>query len=182
MGVLNGLISLAITIAAAYLIYYSWQRRGQAWAAAAGWLLALSSVFVWPWALGPEIGVTYAIILFICLVWVLAAFNKEAARASNQTSLRPYQRIQWPQPQNYIKHSVLFVLSVPATGVIALVLSVALVLHLPLSLLYKVTIAIFAYPLIWGALSAWICAQDKLLKPTLVSVGLLIFASLALLI
>tara|TARA_R110001599_G_scaffold75898_1_gene207887 strand:- start:295 stop:849 length:555 start_codon:yes stop_codon:yes gene_type:complete len=182
MGVLNGLIALLLSTAAAGLIYYSWQRRGQLWAATIGWLLALFSTFVWSRALGPEIGVTYAIFLFICLAWVLAALNKEAARTDSSSTMRPYQAMHWPQIRDYVKHSVLFLLSVPATAAISMMLSVALVLHLPLSMLYKVTIAIFLYPLLWGALSVWVCAQEKLLKPTIACVGLTIIASLALFI
>lgn len=178
---LAGLTGFAMSIAAAGLIYYSWQQRRQTWAAAAGWLLAFGSAFVWPRALGPEFGVTYAIIIFVCLVWVQIAFTiKIKAHSDNQSVRRPLQDLSWPGMHNCIKHGMLFLLSVPAAAVIALMLSVALVLYLPWTMPVKFAVAIFLYPVLWGALSAWICAQDKLVKPALASVVLLAVSSLLL--
>lgn len=171
------LIAIAVSLAAAGVIYYSWRQRGKSLLAAAGWLLALGSVFAWSAALGAEIGTTYAIAIFTCLVWGAVAFNAEAPKAV-AAGVRPYQGLQRPQLRGVFHHTVVFLLSVPAAGVIAMMLSIALVLHLPWPLLNRAAIAIFLYPVLWGALGYWICAQERLLKPALASAGLLILSSL----
>ena len=172
------LISIFLSLAAAGLIYYSWRQRGKNLLAAAGWLLAVVSVFAWSAALGAEIGTTYAIAIFTCLVWGAVAFNAEAPKAVAASGARPFQSLQRPQLRGVFHHSVLFLLSVPAAGVIAMMLSIALVLHLPWPLLNRAAIAIFLYPVLWGALGYWICAQERLLKPVLASAGLLTLSSL----
>lgn len=171
------LISIVLSMAAAGMIYYSWHQHGQRLLAAAGWLLALVSVFAWSRALGAEIGTTYAIAIFTCLVWGAVAFQAEAPRAV-AAGERPLQRLQRPELRGVLHHTFLFLLSVPAAGMIAMMLSIALVLYLPWSLLHRAAVAIFVYPVLWGALGVWICAQDRLLKPALASAGLLILSSL----
>lgn len=174
---ISTLIAIALSIAAAGLIYYSWRHSGKSLLAAAGWLLALVSVFAWSWALGAEIGTTYAIAIFACVVWGAVAFNAEAPKAV-AAAARPFQRLQRPQLRGVFHHTVMFLLSVPAAGVIAMMLSIALVLHLPWPLLNRAAVAIFLYPVLWGAFGVWICAQERLLKPVLASAGLLILSSL----
>jgi len=171
------LISIVLSLAAAGLIYYSWRQPGKSVLAAAGWLLALISVFAWSRLLGAEIGTTYAIAIFTCLTWGAVAFNAEAPKAL-AAARRPFQRLQRPQLRGVFHHLVMFLLSVPAAGTIAMMLSIALVLHLPWPLLNRAAIAIFVYPVLWGALGVWIWAQERLLKPVLASAGLLILSSL----
>jgi hypothetical protein len=178
--VLAGFIAIAISVAAAGLIFYSWRQRKQYWASVSGWVLAFASAIPWSWALGPEIGVTYAIMVFVSLVWAEVVFTMDSGSAMPVSIRRPFQQMRWPSFQGCFKHSLLFLLSVPASGVITMMLSVSLVLYLPWSMAAKLATAILLYPVLWGALSAWICAQDKLLKPTLVSAGLLAGFSLLL--
>lgn len=175
-----GLSAFALSIAAASLIYHSWRAGKSAWLACAGWLAAFGSAWVWSWAVGPEFGVIYAIIVFVCLVWAAIAFTMEARNPTRQMIGRPFQRMRWPELQDSRKHGMLFLLAVPAAGVISMLLSVALVLYLPWSMPVKFAVAIFLYPVLWGALSAWICAQVKVVRPVLVSAGLLTVSSVLL--
>lgn len=170
-----GVIAVVVSLAAAALVYAGW-RRSLAWAALCGWILAPISVPLWSRALGPEIGFVYAVILFICCAWVLVVINREPTRTverSGQRPLhRPFQRLQWAAPQQCLHHGALFVLAVLVSGVSSMLVSVALVLYLPWTLPLKLAVAIFLYPLLWGALSVWVCAQDKLLQPLVTNLGL----------
>jgi hypothetical protein len=178
--VLAGLLAFMISVLAAFLVYFSWKVDRRSGAAAAGWLLAFVSIFLWARALGPEFGLSYAMIVFICLVWIAVLSNMEGRRADDRSVQRPCQKLQWPELQGYGKHGALFLLSVPAAGVTAMMLSVALVLFLPWALPLKLAVAILLYPVLWGALSAWICAQDTLLKPLLANAGLFALSALVL--
>lgn len=177
-----GLTALAVSTTGAGLILYSWRHRNTAWAAFTGWLVAFASAFVWSWALGPELGATYAIIVFVCLVWAEIGFTAETGKYAVESSRRPWQQLYRPVMQDYCKHLILFLLSVPASGVITMMLSVALVLYLPWTMPVKFAVAILLYPVLWGALSAWIGAQVKLVKPLLVTTALLVVSSLLLFI
>lgn len=172
-------IALGISIAGASLVFYSWRHRGKALAAAAGWLLAMASVYPWSLALGAEIGVTYAIIVFMCLAWILVTATLQPASPGPQAR-HLFRALQWPAATTAFKHIALFLLSVPAAGAITMMLTVALVLYLPWAMPLKVAVVIFTYPVLWGGLSAWICAQDKLLKPILASLGLFAVSTLIL--
>ncbi|MDY6983062.1 MAG: hypothetical protein SV422_08240 [Pseudomonadota bacterium] len=174
------LLATTSSAIAAILIFHGWRRSDAGWASAAGWLVALVSMFVWSWALGAEVGVCYALGVFACFVWAEIAMTADARKSVAAAVQRPFAAMQRPGVRAYLKHGALFLLSVPAAGVIAMMLSVALVLYLPWSLTLKFAVAIFLYPVVWGVLSVWICAQDKLLKPALVNLGLLAFSALLL--
>lgn len=170
----------ASTAAAAVLVFQGWRRSDAAWASAAGWLMALMSMFAWSWALGAEIGLCYALGVFACFVWAEIALTADARKAVAAAAQRPFAALQRPGARACLRHGALFLLSVPAAGVIAMMLSVALVLYLPWTMPVKFAVAIFAYPVLWGLLSVWICAQQALLKPALVNLGLLAFSALLL--
>lgn len=173
------LLATTSSAAAAGLVFHGWRSSNAAWATA-GWLVALASMFLWSWALGPEIGVCYALGVFACFVWAGIAMTADARKAVAAAAQRPFEAMQRPGLRAWLKHGSIFVLSVPAAGVIAMMLSIAFVLYLPWSLTLKFAVAIFLYPVLWGALSVWICAQDALLKPALVNLGLLAFCALVL--
>lgn len=187
-GMMAGLTSLLAVVC----IYWSWRKPGQVVVASTGWLLALGSAIVWSIAFGPEFGVTYAIIAFMCLTWLAvligtdssrtATTGTEAGNGESRAVVRPYRRLAGPSTADMLRHGTLFLLSVPATGVLTLILSVAMVLYLPWTMLNKIAVAIFLWPVLWGALSAWISAQEKIMRPTVVVIALLFIGSLALFI
>ncbi len=174
------LAALFVTCASVVAIFLSWQRRNMPFVALSGWMLAGLSLVLWSWALGPEFGVTYATIVFVMLVWVRVGMGMDSPKRSGDVAERPYRALTLAPAPVLLKHSGIFLLSVPVTGVLTLMLSVALVLHLPWTLLTRGAVAIFLYPVLWGALSAWICTQEKLLKPVLVSLALFLASSLLL--
>lgn len=187
-SVLAGLASLL----AVACIYWSWRERGKPMIAAVGWLLALISAVAWSRVFGPEFGVMYATITFVCLTWLAVLFGTftagavtaatEPRNSETRAALRPYQALARPQIADIVKHGGLFLLSVPATGLLSLMLSVAIVLYLPWTLLNKIAVSIFLWPVLWGALSAWIAAQDKLARPVTVIATLFALGGLALFI
>ena len=174
--------AFAISLAAVGCVFRSWQQRGQAMLALLGWSLAALSVAFWSWAQGGEFGVTYATIVFVCLVWVNIAIRMEASTVSTSGTTRPFRAIAFPNLTSIGKQLALFAMSVPVMGVLALWLTVALVIFLPWTLLTEVAVAIFLYPVLWGALAAWVCVQNNLLRPAIVTVSLFIITSLLLFI
>lgn len=177
----TALIALLLTCAAAALVFFSWRQGKRVWAAALGWLLAFASILPWSRALGPEIGICYAIMVFVCLVWAAVVWNMEPARAGAAPGgQRSFQALHRPSAREYGKHGLLFLLSVPGAGILALMLTAALVLPLAWTMPVKVALVIFLFPVVWGAFSVWICAQEKLLKPLLASVLVLAVSSLLL--
>ena len=118
--------------------------------------------------------------MFSGLVWLEIVRSMEPGRADTRTDGRQFHALSRPGLKAWLRHSGLFLLSVPAAGLITLLLSAALVLALPWSLPAQAAVAIFVYPVLWGGLSAWVCAQERLLKPTLVSAGLLACSGLLL--
>lgn len=176
------LIALIISLSAVACIYWSWRQQGRWLFACAGWLLALVSLLTWSAASGPEFGVTYAIIGFACFAWMFAASGLRLSGADGRTSVRSWQALQKPAVNSVLKSIARFLLSVPATGVLSLMLSVALVLYLPWELLTRMAAAIILYPLLWGGFSAWICAQEGLARSVMVMGCLFLISSLVLFI
>jgi hypothetical protein len=175
--------ALIVTLASVAAIYLSWKQRNKMVLAWVGWLLAVASLPAWSVAFGPEFGVTYATIVFVGLVWLRVALDMDfpgAAKAGAAANQRPYRALNWPSASIATRHVVMFLLSVPATGVLALLLSVSIVWYLPWTLLTRGAVAIFLYPVLWGAISGWICTQKKLMKPALLVAGLFIVCSLIL--
>lgn len=179
---IEGVFAVVTSLSAVACIYWSWREQGLPLVALTGWLLALVSMISWSQVLGPEFGVTYAIMVFTCLAWIVVFKGMAARRAESGTTLRPYQRMSVPDMSALLKHGSVFLLSVPATGMLTMMLSVALVLYLPWSLLTKIAVAIFLYPVLWGAFSTWICAQEKTSRSALTIAGLFLISSLILFI
>lgn len=177
-----GLVAGTTSLLSVGCIYWSWRERGRTIAALAGWLLALASMIGWSLALGPEFGVTYAIIAFVCLTWIVVFLGTGSRSGEIPGGQRPYQALARPDTSNLLKHGALFLLSVPATGVLTMLLSVAVVIYLPWTMLTKVAVAIFLYPVLWGAISAWICAQGNPTKSAVAIAGLFFISSLLLFI
>lgn len=189
---IEGLMAGLASLLAVACIYWSWRERGQTLVAATGWLLALGSAVAWSRGFGPEFGAMYATITFVCLAWlaVLAglltasagAATTETGNGEARVAVRPYRALTRPQAADIVKHIGLFLLSVPATGLLTLMLSVAIVLYLPWTLLNKIAVAIFLWPVLWGAISAWISAQDRLARPVMVVAALFVLGGLTLFI
>jgi hypothetical protein len=177
MSVLAGVL---LSAAAAALLFRSW-RQGSSWLALAGWLLAFAALWPWSQALGPEIGSCYAVMVFVCLVWCWVLYNREPARSS-APSQRPWRALPWPPLRDCGRQLLLFLLSVPAAGMVALMLTVALVLPLSWAMPLKVAVVIAGFPLLWACFSVWICAQQQLLRPLLATVLLFSVSALLLLV
>jgi hypothetical protein len=176
------LIALLMSFCAVGCIYWSWRQRGNWLLAFAGWLLVIVSMFSWSAVSGPEFGTTYALIAMACAAWLLVLSNRDAAGADSRAAERTLRLVQRPPGISVVKQGARFLLSVPVAGLLALMLSVALVLYLPWTLLTKIAVAIFLYPVLWGALSAWICAQEKIIKPAMAVGGLFLISSVMLFI
>lgn len=174
--------ALLISIVSVSLIYWSWREQGRWLHAFAGWVLAPVSIFAWSAASGPEFGVTYAVIAFACAAWLLAGSELDVSAGEDRFSVRTMQRLSCPSARSVLKNVAVFVLSVPATGLLSLMLSVVLVVNLPWSLLSRIGTAIILYPILWGVLSAWICSQEKLAKPATIVGGVFLISSLILVI
>lgn len=177
---LFSILAFLMSAAAALLVFYSWRQGRGAWAAVAGWILAFGSALPWSWTLGAEIGICYAIMVFVCLVWLEVTWNMEPARLRAGAQPRRFQPLHRPLARDYLKHGLLFLLSVPVAGILTLMLAAALVLPLAWTMSVKVAVVIFLFPVLWGAYSVWICAQDTLLKPLLASAFVLAASSLLL--
>lgn len=175
-----GLLALAISISSVGAIYLSWRQREQRWLAFAGWLLAVASMFVWSWALGPEFGVSYSVIVFVCLIWLQVGVGVKASGGVGLSSQRPYRNMTLPDARNLRKHATVFFLSVPVTGVLSLMTTVAMLIHLPWTLLTKLAVSVFVYPLLWGILSSWICTQRSPGRPAIVLISLSMISSILL--
>lgn len=176
------LIALLASIATVSLIYWSWRQSRWDWLALPGWGLALASLLLWSWALGPEFGVSYAVIIFVCLTWVAVLLASRTGASNNPPAQRPFRSLALPDSRNLFKHGSLFLLSVPASGLLSLLLTVALVNLAPWSLLTKLAVAVFAFPIFWGMLSSWVCAQQSPIRPALALGGLGVLGSLLFLV
>lgn len=171
------LLALIISCLAAGSLYASWRSKQIELLNWIGWLLAFSSVYFWSIALGPEFGTVYALLIFTCVIWILVWRNRQEAKRVNDA--RPvWHQLTRPSVVQVARNSALFVLAVPVTGLVSLMLSLVLVWFFPWTMLNKVTTAIFIMPLIWGGFSAWIIADSRLWLTALSSLGLLILLCL----
>jgi hypothetical protein len=169
---MESLIALTVSFTAVTAINLGWQQWGGAMLGLTGWVLALISLLIWSWAFGVEFGITYGTIVFIVLVWIQVAAHREVKGRARIR--RPYHAIELPGSRVLFKNIILFILSVPISGVLALIISVLLVQYLPWTMLNKVAFAVFLYPVLWGSLSSWVAAQDRVVKPVIVTAGLLL--------
>lgn len=168
------ILALLASAAGAGLVFLGWRREQGAALAAAGWLLAFVAILPWSWALGAEIGSCYAIMVFVCLAWAAVTWNRDVVtdRWRGVSAGRVLQRLHRPGLKACALQLLRFLLAVPVAGLASLMLASALVLPLSWSMSAKVAAVIFVFPLLWGAFSVWICAQERLLRPVLANIAL----------
>jgi hypothetical protein len=176
------MMALLVSISTVAMLYGSWRHSQRSWLALAGWALAILSLLLWSRALGPEFGISYAVMVFVCLVWLVVWMAGQTGSSANPSPQRPFRSLTTPGSASLIQHGSLFLLSVPASGLLSLLLSVALVNLLPWSLLTKVAIAVFAFPILWGLLSSWVCSQQSATRPALALGGLGLLGSLLIMV
>lgn len=182
---LSPIVLLFVSIFSVWCVFFSWKNVNKKLLASAGWLLFLFSIFLWIKILGVEFGFTYSIVVFACIVWLVIAIvtltsetNKVAIRTIRP---KPYLNKISIDPKSFFpKHALLFVLSVPFAGAASILLSLAIVSCFSWTTLNKVCTAIFVMPIIWGGLSAWICANTKPWFSSSVIAGLLSISSIVL--
>src|SRR5690606_37370784 len=110
------------------------------------------------------------------------AWNREALadRGRGVAAGRVFRSLHRPGLEACTVQVLRILLAVPAAGIASLILVSALVLQFSWGMAAKVAVVIFLFPLLWGAFSVWICAQERLLRPVLANIAVCALGSLLL--
>jgi Ca2+/H+ antiporter len=172
---LNALLSATTTLAGMSLLFGSWDRRLQArrWAVAAGWASLAISVYFWSRTQGPEFGATIAVLAPALVAWLLAARgaeirskgNRPRSQRSKSDVLEQQQEVA--SPRSWIRHVMLFVVTVPLSAAAAAIVSVAVATWLPWIDLNEMVFALIVMPILWGSAAYWAVADPQPLRPAL---------------
>ncbi|MBV1909029.1 MAG: hypothetical protein KUG78_06875 [Kangiellaceae bacterium] len=162
-------LSLIISLLSVVLLFVSWNRTKSRFISTFGWFFFAVSIFIWAKILGSEIGTVYALNFLSVFAWVVTYLktlndNNWQISAISGTPVN----INLPSVSAAISHQtlinnfVLFILAVPLAGVASILFSLAAVSLFPLTIVAKIGISIFIFPIIWGGLSFWVCAKTKM--------------------
>lgn len=171
LAVISGLAGTA-------LLYAAWRKLlSGSFAIPLGWVLLLLSLLLWGREAGTEFGTVYALLCIGLCAWAAIGLNDEIRRHRRQRKDvdKPYVQQALPASHSVLQHVLIFLVAVPLAGIVAILLSVGLAALLPWSRVNALVFTVLLLPVLWGAGSYWVCASDRLWRPTLalVMVGLL---------
>lgn len=171
-------LSLLLSVGGAGFLFAAWrQKQSTPLLVSLGWGALLVSLVTWSRLLGVEFGITYALIALSLVAWLLVGFSLDASRV--KLNKQPSLPLSWPSLRTLGKHTGLLMLTVVLAGAVSAFVGVGVLRVLPMARVDTVIVSILLFPLIWGGLSYWYCAAERLLKPVLVSLGMGALGALA---
>lgn len=168
---MTGLVLLAalMTVAGAGLLYVAW--TGRMWngavAAAGGWLILLLALAPWVQALGVEFGVVVGLLAPSLAAWVWVTWQGRRKDEIARPDQRPWQAGRLPRLSTAGRQVVRFLVAVPAAGLVATWLTIALGRLLPWSEMSRLAAIVILMPVVWGLLSAWLVSAHRWQRPVL---------------
>ncbi|MBU3068373.1 hypothetical protein KOI40_01010 [Aestuariicella sp. G3-2] len=170
MDIFSPVLSLLLSAGGVGCLYAAWRQKQSApLLIAFGWGGLLVSLVTWSGLLGVEFGVTYALIALSLVAWLLVGLSAGSSRV--KLKAKPSLPLSRPLLRTLGKHTGLLFLAVVLAGVVAAFVGVGVLRVLPMERANTVIVSILLFPLVWGGLSCWYCAAERLLKPVLISVA-----------
>ena len=181
MEAINVLLALLLAAAGIGALYAVWRKRLRQRAAAhwGGWGLLTASLYFWVLGTGLEFGLVLGSLVPALAAWSLVWFNADlpkggerskqaAARKEPEVIAGPTAGSALRRWSPWLRHGVLFILAVPFAAVVTAVVTIAISDLLPWSQLNRDVLVSVLMPVLWGVAAAWLCADEKLLRPLLV--------------
>jgi len=132
---------------------------------ALSWLLVAASLWAWSQASGVEFGVSYALMGFSLVAWLVLLFNYEV-RESKQARSAPSASVT-VDSRSWGRHALLFVMTLPLAGAASIFSCVWLCSFLPGHTTDKMVLAVFLVPVVWGLAAYWAGADPRPARPAL---------------
>jgi hypothetical protein len=161
-----GLLGAAATAAGVFCLYASWKRLWprRHFLVPVGWMLLLAAPYFWLRWQGAEFGISLAILGTGLAAWIAVVANLQI-RASRATERAEPKAA--PDPRAVWRHAALFFIAIPLAGMAGALSSTAASRIFPWSLVNEMVLAVFLFPIAWGAAAYWACADATLLRPAL---------------
>ncbi len=151
-------------------LFTAWRRLVplRRWVVVLGWSLLLASMIFWVGAAGAEFGVIFSLLAISLLGWGAVVINHEVRfRKRKEQSTGT---VVWPRGHTVAQNIALFAIVVPLAAAASTLITVAFVRLLPWQALNQFVLALFLMPVVWGCAACWVCADRRMLRPTLVLV------------
>lgn len=174
---LSGITSASLFAAAScgsglLLLLASWRQRagGRGWLITGGWLLILLSLPLWFQAVGWEFGSVYFLILLALLAWPLVGLQTErCTQPVVKPPRQPLHKPAWPAlAHTAARQLTTFVIAVPVTGLLSIVICFAVATLLPWQEVDKLALVVLIMPVVWGLFMAWYCIDARPARPVTV--------------
>ncbi|WP_439134824.1 hypothetical protein [Pseudomaricurvus sp.] len=163
-------LSLLLSAGGVGCLFAAWrQKPSTPFPVSLGWGLLIVSLYTWSRLLGVEFGIAYALIALSLVAWLLVGVTVDGSRT--KLNEQPSVALSRPSLRTLGKHTALLLLTVVLAGAVSALVGVGMLRLLPMERVNTIIVSILFFPLIWGGLSYWYCAAERLLKPVLVSLG-----------
>lgn len=151
--------------AGVFLLWRSWQLKGQTSYVVMGWLFLLLAPFVWQRVQGVEFALIFTCIAMSFCAWIFIALNHERkpSKTLRETAIKGTTR-------SVKDKLILFVMAGPIALTASTFWSILLAKQLPFITGNQIVAAVFLLPIFWTLLMTWLCSTTFIKKPALVSV------------
>ncbi|MEX1198822.1 MAG: hypothetical protein WEB57_13310 [Pseudohongiellaceae bacterium] len=167
----SGLLAALSSLGGVILLYLSWRTTWPSGSVparltvAGGWLLQAVAACLWVRASNMEFGLTYALLVLTLSAWALTVFNREI-RSGRQRAAES-GRIMLPGTGTLGRQALRLAAAVPLAGASAAFTAIALTSLLPWPQASQLSTGVLVMPVLWGAASAWTCADPQPWRPVL---------------
>ena len=135
-----------------------------------GWLLVVGGFYAFVEAWGVEVGVAYAFMALGLAAYAIIVYGRELRQAraprEREVALEPEER-----PTNWPRAVSKALLSIVLAGIASIGLGVAFAVAMPMPTHDRLMIGGLLVPILWGGGMAWTLSDAKLLRATLLLVG-----------
>ncbi len=160
------------------LLYLSWRRTApdRRTASGIGWLFLIGSLALWVIAAGPEYAPVFTLLTVPFVAWLFIAFGRQDRVRTTTTLTR--RGLHGPSLRSVLSNAGLFVAAVPLAGLVASLVSAALIRWMPGLDVDRMVFAVLFMPVLWGSFAVWICADPRRMRAVSLVTGLGIVSGL----
>lgn len=160
--ILSASICFLVNLLGCYFLFRRWKQtkiEKSAGLLLTGWTLLLLSSYLWCLNFAIEFGLTFGLITITICAWLFIFFDHQKTTPSTYWHAYQFRTYRFTQ---VIKSFGVFLTAGPLALTSSITWSLIIISWIPMARANQLVTTAFVFPIAWGVLSFWVCAQKHL--------------------